>query len=220
MNLSWLLLLHCWKSTAGSRGLKNFHPVPNLTYLSKFIERVVVVRLNQHLTKNGLYEVMQSAYKKTPHWNSSVQSTKWSSYGNRHIWWCRRHPAWFICSIWYYRPYFTAATTAWVRNQRCCIRLVQILFQPAEATRCYQCHTIITSKSVFQSASGISTWPNTIHPVRTTGRNNTEISAKSPSLCWWQTAVHGIQAKQCGIITHSHQQHPKLCQLHQVRDDG
>ena len=41
----------------------NFRPVSNLTYLSKTIERVVVVRLNQHLTKNGLHEVLQSAYK-------------------------------------------------------------------------------------------------------------------------------------------------------------
>ena len=43
--------------------LKTFRPVSNLTYLSKIIERVVVVRLNQHLTKNGLHEVLQSAYK-------------------------------------------------------------------------------------------------------------------------------------------------------------
>ena len=43
--------------------LKNFHPVSNLTCLSKIIERVVVVRLNQHLIQNGLHEVLQSAYK-------------------------------------------------------------------------------------------------------------------------------------------------------------
>ena len=29
----------------------------------KIVERVVVVRLNQHLTKNGLHEILQSAYK-------------------------------------------------------------------------------------------------------------------------------------------------------------
>ena len=43
--------------------LKNFRPVSNLTYLSKIIERVVVVRLNQHLIQNGLHEVLQSLYK-------------------------------------------------------------------------------------------------------------------------------------------------------------
>ena len=104
------------------------------------------------------------------------------------------------------RPYYTAATTAWVGNQSCCIRLVQILFEPAETIRCYQWHTIITSKSVFRSASGIRTWPNTIHPVHNTaGRNSTDISTKFPSLCCWHWAVHGSQAKQCGIITPSHQ---------------
>ena len=43
--------------------LTNFRPVSNLTYLPKIIERVVVVRLNQHLIPNGLHEVLQSAYK-------------------------------------------------------------------------------------------------------------------------------------------------------------
>ena len=38
--------------------LKNFRPVSNRTYLSEIVERVVVVRLNQHLTKNGLHEVL------------------------------------------------------------------------------------------------------------------------------------------------------------------
>ena len=65
MNLSWLLLLHCWKVLLDTEVLKNFRPVSNLTYLSKIIERVVVVRLNQHLTKNGLHVVLQSAYKQT-----------------------------------------------------------------------------------------------------------------------------------------------------------
>ena len=64
MNLSWLLLLHCWKKYCWIPiSYKNFRPVSNLTYLSKIIERVVVVRLNQHLIQNGLYEVLQSAYK-------------------------------------------------------------------------------------------------------------------------------------------------------------
>ena len=133
----------------------------------------------------------------------------------------RPHPAWFICSIWHYRPYYIAATTAWVGNQRCCTRLVQILFEPAETIRYYQWHKIIISKSVFRSASGISAWPNTLHHVyKTAGRNSTEISAKFPSLCWWYTAVHGLEAKQCGIITLNHQWHPKLCHWHQVLDDG
>ena len=47
----------------GPEVLKNFRSVSNLTYLSKIIERVAVVRLNQHLIQNGLHEVLQSAYK-------------------------------------------------------------------------------------------------------------------------------------------------------------
>ena len=59
MNLSWLLLLHCWKKVLlDPEVLKNFRPVSNLTYLSKIIEHVMVVRLKQHLIHNGLHEVL------------------------------------------------------------------------------------------------------------------------------------------------------------------
>ena len=43
--------------------LKNFRPVSNLTFISKLIERVVALRLNEHLTRNKLQEVLQSAYR-------------------------------------------------------------------------------------------------------------------------------------------------------------
>ena len=68
------------------------------------------------------------------------------------------HPAWFICSIRHYRPYYTIAT-AWVTNQRYCIGLVQILFEPAETICCYQWYMIIILGFVFSSASGISFCP-------------------------------------------------------------
>ena len=140
--------------------LTNFHPVSNLTYLSKIIKRVVVVRFNQHHIQNGLHEVLQSAYKQNHSTETALLKAKmiifWQS---THIG-SRSHPVWFICIIWYYRPYYTDAMSAWVGNQRC------------------------------------------------------------PSLCWWHTAVHGLQAKQCGIVTPNHQWHPKLCHWHQVLDDG
>ena len=44
--------------------LKNFRPVSNLTFLGKLIERVVLRRLNDHLSKNNLHCPEQSAYKK------------------------------------------------------------------------------------------------------------------------------------------------------------
>ena len=51
------------KMTLNAEIFKNFRPVSNLTYLSKLIERVVAVRLGNHLKDNGLYELLQSAYQ-------------------------------------------------------------------------------------------------------------------------------------------------------------
>ena len=100
------------------------------------------------------------------------------------------HPFWFICCIWYYRPNSTAVPTAWVGNQRCCIGLFQILFEYDETIRCYQWHTVIASKSVFRSASGISIWPNVINLVcNTTGYNSTEISTRFPYLYQWHSCT-------------------------------
>ena len=47
-----------------SNELKNYRPVSNLTFLGKLIERVVLRRLNDHLTKNNLNSRDQFAYKK------------------------------------------------------------------------------------------------------------------------------------------------------------
>jgi hypothetical protein len=44
--------------------LKNFRPVSNLTFLGKIIERVVLRRLNNHMSRNNLHCPNQSAYKK------------------------------------------------------------------------------------------------------------------------------------------------------------
>ena len=44
--------------------LKNFRPVSNLLFLGKLIERLVLRRLNDHMSKNGLHIPEQSAYKK------------------------------------------------------------------------------------------------------------------------------------------------------------
>ena len=44
--------------------LKNFRPVSNLTFIGKLIERVVLKRLNDHLSANNLHCPDQSAYRK------------------------------------------------------------------------------------------------------------------------------------------------------------
>ena len=43
--------------------LNNYRSVSNLSFLSELIERKVSVQLVNHLDKNGLYEVLQSAYR-------------------------------------------------------------------------------------------------------------------------------------------------------------
>ena len=43
--------------------LGNYRPVSNIPFLSKVIERVVAQQLNSHLTRNGLHDDLQSAYK-------------------------------------------------------------------------------------------------------------------------------------------------------------
>ena len=42
--------------------LKNFRPVSNLNFLSKILEKVVLVQVLKHVKSNG-FEVLQSAYK-------------------------------------------------------------------------------------------------------------------------------------------------------------
>ena len=43
--------------------LKNYRPVPNLSFVSKPLERVIATRLSEHLSENNLCETLQSAYK-------------------------------------------------------------------------------------------------------------------------------------------------------------
>ena len=51
------------KAILDSEILKNYRPVSNLSFLSKLIERIVCVKLVDHLKANKLYEVFQSAYR-------------------------------------------------------------------------------------------------------------------------------------------------------------
>ena len=43
--------------------MKNFRPVSTLPYLSKLIEKVIAIRLVEHITQNTIMEKIQSAYK-------------------------------------------------------------------------------------------------------------------------------------------------------------
>ena len=44
--------------------LKNYRPVSNLPFVSKVLEKVVDVQIEQHLSENRLHEMHQSAYRK------------------------------------------------------------------------------------------------------------------------------------------------------------
>ena len=44
--------------------MKNFRPVANLGFLSKIIEKIVASRLTEHLDKNNLHNLTQSAYRR------------------------------------------------------------------------------------------------------------------------------------------------------------
>ena len=43
--------------------MKNFRPVSNLSYLSKLIEKVIAIRLVEHMRQNAIMDKFQSAYK-------------------------------------------------------------------------------------------------------------------------------------------------------------
>jgi len=51
------------KPTLDNENKKNFRPVSNLSYVSKLVERVAVIRINDHITSHGLHEPLQSAYR-------------------------------------------------------------------------------------------------------------------------------------------------------------
>ena len=51
------------KPTLDGDILKNFRPVSNLPYLSKLIEKVIAIRLVEHMRQNTIMERFQSAYK-------------------------------------------------------------------------------------------------------------------------------------------------------------
>lgn len=45
--------------------LNNFRPISNLKFLSKVVERVAMVQLQDYMHDNDLYERVQSAYRKS-----------------------------------------------------------------------------------------------------------------------------------------------------------
>ena len=52
------------KPSLDAEVLKHYRPVSNLAFISKIIEKAVVLQLNDHLSTNNLFETYQSAYRR------------------------------------------------------------------------------------------------------------------------------------------------------------
>ncbi len=57
------LLPHLKKMTLDVEILKHFRPISNLPFVSKIVEKVVDNQTSDHMTRNNLHDIMQSAYK-------------------------------------------------------------------------------------------------------------------------------------------------------------
>ena len=54
---------HIKKSNLDTEELKNYRPVSNIHFLSKILEKLVVKRLEEHMSAYNLYDNLQSAYR-------------------------------------------------------------------------------------------------------------------------------------------------------------
>ena len=54
--------------------MKNFRPVSNLSFISKILEKVVLIQLKKHLSCNNLLEIFQSAYRQNHSTETAVLS--------------------------------------------------------------------------------------------------------------------------------------------------
>ena len=132
------------------------------------------MRLNLHLTKNGLHEVPQSAYRQ----NHSTE-TALLKVQNDLLMAIDTYGGAVLILLELSAAFDTIDHTILLqRLHELGIRYAALdWFESYLSQRCYQWHAIITSKFVFRSGSGITIWPNTIHPIHNTaGRNSTEIS--------------------------------------------
>ena len=63
------------KSTLDSEVLKNYRPLSNLHFISKILKNVVGQRLEEHLNRYSLHDLLQSAYRKGHSTESAILKT-------------------------------------------------------------------------------------------------------------------------------------------------
>ena len=57
-----------------SNNMKIFRPVSNLSFISKIVEKFVLIQLKNHLSGNNLLEIFQPAYKQNRSTETAVLS--------------------------------------------------------------------------------------------------------------------------------------------------
>ena len=65
---------HLKKPELDSNDTKNFRPVSNLSFISKMLEKVVLIQLKNHLSGNNLLKTFQSAFKQNHSTETAVLS--------------------------------------------------------------------------------------------------------------------------------------------------
>ena len=62
--------------------MKNYRPVSNLSFISKSLEKVVLIQLKNHLSGNNLLEIFQSVYRQNHSTETAVLSVLDSLLGS------------------------------------------------------------------------------------------------------------------------------------------
>ena len=65
------------KNNLDPKILKNYRPVSNLNFISNIVEKVIMQRLDEHLTQHSLHDPLQSAYRKD---QSTETTITWIHY--------------------------------------------------------------------------------------------------------------------------------------------
>ena len=95
------------KPSLSTDDLNNFHPISNLNFISKILEKVVASRIQSHLSSNSLSSFFQSAYRifhSTETTLLKIQS-RWPHPCDGSWWGHFSHSSRLICCLWFCRSF-------------------------------------------------------------------------------------------------------------------